>query len=86
MNLNVNIDIDDILNSIDVKDLEQYIRRRKLEEINNSNSVIINSASTTIPLNLPNKIKLDNLDFNLDLFGYDEPCDEFDISCDEFDI
>jgi hypothetical protein len=82
MNLNVNIDIDDILNSIDVKDLEQYIRRRKLEEINNSNSVIINSASTTIPLNLPNKIKLDNLDFNLDLFD-DEPCDEFDFDDDE---
>lgn len=74
MNLNVNIDIDSVLGSIEIKDLEQYIRRRKLDEIQNPGSVT-NSNPTTIKLGLTKKINLNNHymedddAFDSDLFG-----------------
>jgi len=81
MNINVNIDIQNILNSIDIKELEQYIRKRKIEEIQTPGSVT-KSSSTTIPLNLTNKILLNNSRIEDD----DDCCDLFDdCSVDEDD-
>jgi Tfp pilus assembly major pilin PilA len=95
MKLNVNIDIVDILASIDIKSLEQYIRRRKLEEIQEQGSVT-NSTSTMIPMQLTKKIELDFCDdsFDDDLFDISDSNNEDfyynsidkNNGCDEIDI
>jgi len=84
MNINVNIDIDGILGSINIKDLEQYIRRRKLSEILKSDSDT-NNQSSTISINLNNKINLkgcsapyDELEDD-DLFGISDSNIDFEF-------
>jgi len=77
MNINVNIDINSVLDSLDIKSLEQYIRKRKIQQIEehesgkklNKNAIKLN---VTKPIKLPYRDDDYSDDFETTWDGYNE--------------
>ena len=84
MDIIVNIDIDKILDSIDIKSLEKYIRRKKIEEIQKPGS-ITNSTTSTLPFNLTKKIQLNNCNGD-EIDNYDFIRNDDDDEIDNYDL
>lgn len=80
MNIKVDIDINSLLDSIDIKSLEQYIRNRKIQKIDQSNNkhTIQNKSWNMKPIK-PIIIKKDNDSFDNDNFDDDSYNFEFEL-------
>lgn len=87
MDVKVNINLNDILDSIDTKSLEQYIRRRKIQEIQSPGSTT-KTKPNPIPMQLNSRLKIParNTKNDDDIFGCNDDEDFNDYFDDAFEL